>query len=128
MQRGDQVVFRDGAFFKILFHQLVFAFGDEQLKRLSLTAPLIKAKFDPGEARIPAGRPAAGSGRWAAVGRPRPANTMEIDADRINIASQDYEAVATDWQPWSGAPPNENDGLRAAACNKPFTMQSKTIW
>src|ERR1700722_305840 len=29
MECGDEVVFRDSAFFKILFHQLVFAFGDE---------------------------------------------------------------------------------------------------
>ncbi len=29
MERGDEVVFGDGAFLEILFHQLVFAFGDE---------------------------------------------------------------------------------------------------
>ncbi len=29
MQRGDQVIFGDGAFLEILFHQLVFALGDE---------------------------------------------------------------------------------------------------
>src|SRR3984957_17465966 len=29
MECGDEVVFRDSAFFKILLHQLVFAFGDE---------------------------------------------------------------------------------------------------
>ena len=29
MERGDQVIFGDGAFLEVLFHQLVFAFGDE---------------------------------------------------------------------------------------------------
>ena len=29
MERGDEVVFGDGAFFEVFFHQLVFAFGDE---------------------------------------------------------------------------------------------------
>ena len=29
MQCGDEVVLGDGAFLKIFFHQLVFAFGDE---------------------------------------------------------------------------------------------------
>lgn len=34
----------------------------EQLKRLALTTPLIKANFDPNEPRIPAGEP--GGGEW----------------------------------------------------------------
>ena len=29
MERGDEVVFGDGAFLEVLFHQLVFAFGNE---------------------------------------------------------------------------------------------------
>ncbi len=29
MQRGDEVIFGDGALLEVLFHQLVFAFGDE---------------------------------------------------------------------------------------------------
>jgi hypothetical protein len=38
----------------------------ERLKRLALAAPLIKANFDPGEARIPSGQP--GGGQWTTGG------------------------------------------------------------
>jgi len=42
------------------------ALDAERLKRLALTAPMIKANFDPGEARISAGQP--GGGQWTSGG------------------------------------------------------------